>query len=105
MGFRIGERKSGAPGSAEDSPSVDAQVSAQPFKIRNEIPGGVMGEGGGQIRLDIRRRTAAATLIVEDHTPAAQVEQFQRRPHETTAGSTVEHDDGFTCGGAVTFIP
>jgi hypothetical protein len=64
-----------------------------------------MGEGGGQIRLDIRRRSAAATLVVEDHTPTAEVEQFQCPPHKAAAGSTVEHDDGLACGRAVAFIP
>lgn len=105
MCLSIGERKRSTPGSAEDCPGGQAEMGAQALEISNKIPGCIMGEGGGQIGLDIRRRPAAATLVVKNYIPALEVEQLQCRPHETAAGSAMEHHDRTAVRISVTLVP
>ena len=80
-------------------------MGTQAFKIRNEIPDCIMGEGGGQVGLHIRRRPAAATLVVEDHSPLFEVEQFQCPSNEPAAWPAVEHYNRPAVRISVTFIP
>jgi hypothetical protein len=42
--FGIRQRQSAAPGSTEHLPPIDTQMLPQAFHVRDEVPGGVVGQ-------------------------------------------------------------
>src|SRR5262245_49145813 len=67
VGLGVSERERRTPRAAEHLPAFDPEMLAQPLDIVNEMPRRVLVERG------MRRRTSAATLIVEDDAISARV--------------------------------
>ena len=68
MGFGIGERQGRAPGAAEQHPALDAEMVAESFHVRDQVPGGVV------LKACVRCRAPGAALIEEHDAPDLGVE-------------------------------
>src|SRR5690606_38291607 len=98
MCLGIGKAESGAPGATEDQHLVGLQyLAAQPFHVIDQMPGGIVFEAG------VRRRSAAATLIEQQHLVAGRVEQPTVRGRTTPARPAMQKYGGLTRRVAASF--
>src|SRR5699024_1067428 len=86
--LRVGQRQRRSPRTAEEQPSVDSQVFAQPFDVIAELPGGARLHGA------MRARSAAASLTAQDDPVAVPVDAVTRHRGAPCAGPAVEEQSG-----------
>jgi hypothetical protein len=65
MRLSIGERQRGTPGAAEQLPSLDVEMVAQPLHVGDQVPGGVPLQAG------VRDRAPATALVEQDNAIAS----------------------------------
>ena len=68
VGLRVGQRQGRTPGAAEQHPFVDAQVFANPLKVGDQIPGGVVFQVG------VGRGATATALVEGDNAIQVRIE-------------------------------
>ena len=84
--LRVGERKGGAPASAEDHPFVDLRdLGAQLLDVVDEVPRRVRFEAR------IRRRLAAASLVEDEDLVLLGIPLAPMVGTRSAAGTAVEH--------------
>ena len=97
MSFGIGERESGAPGSAEHLPALDAEVLADFLDVGDQVPGGVRFERR------VGRALAAAALVEVHDAVLFGVEEAALFGIGAAAGTAVQKNHRLA-GGIAAFL-
>jgi hypothetical protein len=90
--FRISERERAAPRSAEHQPSLDAQMLAQSFDIRDEVRSVVAREV--HLRRTRVRRAPSAIALIEQSNPICRWIEQPAMPLRTSRSRTAMQHNG-----------
>ena len=93
----VGQGQGAAPGAAEQEPAVDAERSAQPLHVGDQMVGGVVLERAA------RRRATGAPLIEDDDTVEGGIEEPPMRRDRPGAGAAMQEHDRGAVGVAALF--
>src|SRR5580658_6914559 len=95
MPFRVGKSESTAPGAAEHQPSVDFQMLAQPFDVRDQVCG-VVARKIGVWCACVRRAPSAIALIEEHDAIGGWIEQPAMPLGTSRSGTAVQNEGRLT---------
>ena len=102
MRLGIGERQTGAPGSAEQLPAFNTEMPPDPLHVGDEIPGRVFLDFG------MRRRAARAALIEYDDPVSRRIVKTRHHGVRSGAGPAMDQNDWLAVGiaefGAIDFV-
>src|SRR6185437_7565884 len=97
MSLAIGEGESGTPRSAKDLPALNAEVLANFFDVRDQVPGGVCFQGR------IRRALAASALVKIHDAVFFRMEEAALLGVRAAAGTAVKKNHRLA-GGIAAFL-
>ena len=97
MGLGVSQSQSRTPGPAIDHPAFDPELGPEPLDIVDQVPGRVGLERG------VRRRTAAAPLVEQEHVVELRIELAAMVRAAAGARSAVEEDDRLGAGRSAPF--
>jgi len=93
MPLAVRERERAPPRASGHEPSLDAEVLAQPFDVRDQVRRGVVRQVDDRFAR-VRRAPAAVPLVEQDDPVRIRVEQPRLPQRAARARTAVQHDRG-----------